>query len=121
MQGFSLPVTGSAGPLPALSGGRALGSGVEFPDLPGGSGQVRVIQPRRHIVLFSLCEEPAKEQRLFEAFEGDIERLLPFLPPKRYLPAAKGRTDVIVTAGAKRVEAELLFAFARDRDHDRLA
>ena len=54
-------------------------SSVEFSDLPGGTSQVGVIQPQRHIVLFGL--EPAEPQRLFEERQGDVERLLPFLDP----------------------------------------
>jgi hypothetical protein len=52
-------------------------SGVEFPDLPGGTGQVGVIQLRRHIVFFGLCEEPAESHRLFEERQGDVDRCLP--------------------------------------------
>jgi hypothetical protein len=67
-----------------------LGSGVEFPDLPGGTGDVGVVQPRGYIVLFGLCEESAEAQRLSEQRERDFERLLPLLDPQRKLPA-RGR------------------------------
>ena len=77
------------------------GSGVELPDLEGSTGQVGVIEPQGHNVFFRLCEEPAEPQRFFEELEGDVERLLPLLDPKRYLPAAQARTDVIVAARAE--------------------
>src|SRR5207249_8453040 len=91
-------------------------SSVEFPDLPGGTGQVGVIHQRRHISLFGLCEEPAEPQRLFEERQSDVERLLPLLDPKRKLPATQARTDVIVTADAEGIEAERLLPLARDGD-----
>jgi hypothetical protein len=101
------------------SSGRLLSySSVEFPDLPGGTGQVGVIQPGRHIVFFGLCEESAEPQRLFEECEGDVERLLPLLDPERELPATLARTDVIVAAHAEGIEAEGLLLLARDGDHD---
>src|SRR3984893_12789792 len=105
----SLPSSGRLAPC----------SGVEFPDLPGGTGQVGVIQLRGHIVFFGLCEESAEPQRLFEERERDFERLLPLLHPKRKLPAAQARTDVIVAANAKGIEAERLLPLARGGDHDR--
>jgi hypothetical protein len=77
------------------------GSGVELPDPAGSPGQVGVIEPQGHSVFFRLCEEPAESQRFFEEVEGDVERLLPLLDPKRYLPAAQARTDVIVAARAE--------------------
>jgi len=43
----------AAGALPS-SGGLAACSSVEFPDLPGGTGQVGVIHQRRRIPLFGL-------------------------------------------------------------------
>jgi hypothetical protein len=101
------------------SGGYVPCGGVEFPDPPGGTGQVGVIQLRRDIVSFGLCEEPAETQRLFDERQGDIERLLPFLDPKRNLPATLARTDVVVAAHTEGVEAERLLPFARDGDRDR--
>jgi hypothetical protein len=91
---------------------------VKFPDVPSGPHQVGVIQLRGHIVFFGLCEEPAEPQRLFEERQGDVERLLPLLDPKRKLPAALVRTDVIVTTQAEGIEAERLLALARDGHHD---
>src|SRR5215468_4606766 len=90
------------------SGRLVSGSGVEFADLPGGTGEVAVIQLRGHIVLFGLGEEPAEPQRLFEERERDVERLLPLLDPQRKLPAAQARTDVIVAAHAEGIEAQRL-------------
>lgn len=95
------------------------GSGVEFPDLAGSTGQVGVIEPQGHGVFFRLCEEPAEPQRFFEELEGDVERLLPLLDPKRYLPAAEARTDVIVTARAEWIKAERLLPLAGDGNDDR--
>src|SRR5207244_7085113 len=105
----------------APSGGRLVACccGVEFPDLPGGTGQVGVVQPRGHIVLFGLGEESAEPQRLFEERERDFERLLPLLDPERKLPTAQARSDVIVTAHAEGIEAERLLRLARDGDDDR--
>ena len=59
--------------VPSSSGALACG-GVEFPDLPGGRRQVRVIQLRGHIVFTGLCKEPAEPQWLLEKRQGDIER-----------------------------------------------
>src|ERR1700730_6924021 len=68
---FLAPATGCS----LLSSGRLVScSSVEFPDLPGGTGQVGVIQPGRHIVFFGLCEESAEPQRLFEERQGEVER-----------------------------------------------
>jgi hypothetical protein len=69
--------------------------GVDFPDLPGGIDQVDIIRLRRHLVFFGLCEGSPEPQRLFEESQGDIERLLPFLNPKRNLPATLARTDMV--------------------------
>src|SRR5262245_24840285 len=95
-------------------------SSVEFADLPGGAGEVAVIQPRCHIILFGLGQEAAEAQRLFEERERDIERLLPLLDPQRNLPAAQARTDVIVAAHAEGIEAQRLLPLAGNGDHDRL-
>ena len=78
---------------------------VEFPDLPGGPSQVGVIQPRGHIVLFSLGEEPAEPQRLFEERESRIEWALPLSNTQRNLPR-EPRTDVIMAAHAERIKAQ---------------
>jgi hypothetical protein len=48
---FLAPATGCS--LPS-SGGLVSCSGVEFPDLPGGTGQVGVIHQRRRVPLFGL-------------------------------------------------------------------
>src|ERR1700731_1425425 len=95
------------------------GSGVELPDLEGSTGQVGVIEPQGHNVFFRLCEEPAEPQRFFEELEGDVERLLPLLDPKRYLPAAQAWTDVIVAARAEWIKAERLLPLAGDGNDDR--
>src|SRR5277367_988550 len=102
-------------PLPSGGGGVA-GGGVDFADLPGGVGQVGVVQLRGHIVFFGLGEEPAEPQWLIEKRQGDVYRPLPLLDPQRELPAAQGRTDVIVAAHAERIEAERLLPLARDRN-----
>ena len=70
--------------------------GVDFPDLPRGIGQIGVTQMQCHVILFGLREESAKPQRLFKKRERNIERRLPIVDPKRDLPAAQARTDVIV-------------------------
>src|SRR5439155_18609710 len=101
------------------SGGLEVCGSVEFPDLPSRTDQVGVIQLRCNIVFFGLCEDSAESQRLFEERQGDVERLLPLLDPKRKLPATLARTDVIVTAHAEGIEAERLLPLARDGDHDR--
>src|SRR4029077_13219343 len=98
---------------------RGVSGGVDFPDLPGGIGQIGVIHPRCHIVFLGLCEETAEPQRLFEECQGDVERLLPLLDPKRDLPATLARTDMIVAAHAEGIEAQRLLPLARDGDHDR--
>jgi hypothetical protein len=66
---------------PLSGGGDVPRRGVKFPDLPGGIGQVGVIQLRRHIVFLGLCQQSAEPQRLFEELERDVERLLSLVDP----------------------------------------
>ena len=68
-------------PLPPSGERDVPRGGVKFPDLPGGIGQVGVIQLRRHIVFLGLCQQSAEPQRLFEELERDVERLLSLVDP----------------------------------------
>src|SRR6516162_7528201 len=101
---------------------RAWAGGLRRREVPGSAG--RHWSGRRHPaarphLFFGLCEQSAEAQRIFEECQGDIERLLPLLYPEWELPATLARTDVIVTAHAKGIEAKRMLPFARDRDHDR--
>ncbi len=103
---------------PSEKRGRALVCcGVELPDLPGGLGQVGVIQLHRHVVFFGLRKESAEPQRLLEEGESRIEWALPVSNSQRNLPSKPG-TNMVVAAPTKGVETQRLHSFAGDGNDD---